>query len=47
MQKTVVRFLWGMVIAALLSGAALGADRLKVYISADMQGIGGVSTWDV
>jgi D-amino peptidase len=32
--------------AVTVSVVALSAD-LKVYISADMEGIGGVSTWDV
>jgi D-amino peptidase len=34
------------VVTVAVSVAALSAD-LKVYISADMEGIGGVSTWDV
>jgi len=36
-------------IAILLLGALASAqsNRLKVYIAADMEGIGGVSTWDV
>ena len=42
-----MRFLAGAVIAALLAGAALGADALKIYISADVEGIGGVNAWDL
>jgi D-amino peptidase len=36
-------------IAALLTAGAAGAQpkKLKVYISADMEGVGGVSTWSV
>ena len=29
------------------SGAAAQPKKLKVYISADMEGIGGVSTWQI
>jgi D-amino peptidase len=38
-----------MAIAALLTAGAAGAQpkKLKVYISADMEGVGGVSTWSV
>ena len=41
--------MWLLTLLALAgSGIALGqaAAPLKVYISADMEGIGGVSTWD-
>ena len=36
------------VVSLAMSNLAVGqpADRLKVYISADMEGVGGVSTWD-
>ena len=40
---------WAVTLAALaVSGIASGQTNapLKVYISADMEGVGGVSTWD-
>ena len=33
--------------AAVLRGQPAAAGKLKVFISADMEGVGGVSTWSV
>jgi D-amino peptidase len=42
------RLLWIFVMAMLGAGAARAEQKkLKVYISADMEGVGGVSTWHV
>jgi len=42
-----MRFYPGVLTATVFSISVFAADTLKVYISADMEGIGGVSTWDV
>jgi D-amino peptidase len=36
-----------LLMTILLTNLVVGADMLKIYVSADMEGIGGVSTWDV
>src|SRR5262249_13027981 len=42
-----MRFIRATLVASVFLSAVLGAETLKIYISADMEGIGGVSTWDV
>lgn len=42
-----MRLLLHFLVTIVVAKVAFGADALKIYISADMEGVGGVSTWDV
>lgn len=42
-----LRLIRHSVILLLAASAAAQQGKLKVYIAADMEGIGGVSTWDI